>query len=321
MGAGEATSDSDVHFAREANLPAHFRTASNAYGALALVVNFGPLLALLAAAPLVWRNLGPLWVIALIPFTGLFAYRLTLIMHDCAHRTLFSRQSINKTVGTVTGYLLASDFETFTANHFAHHRSYGAPGDPQGNDYLHLQGSSRSAILWHLLRPLVCYNLFKLGQFAPQAPDGDAPPNVSKIAPPRRASRPRFIAGVLAAQLVIAAIATGFGKYPILIVLYPLSAATFGLFFSQIRGFAEHIADEGTDENGAVRTHLPNRFDRLFFYALNFNYHVEHHLYPYVPSWQLPEVHPLIADECHSPATLSTSIVGTIRRRLRMCPR
>jgi fatty acid desaturase len=310
-----------LHRDHDLHLPADLRTVNNLYGFMSLVANVGPLLGLLAAAPWMWREVGSVWVLVLMPFVGVFAYKLTIIMHDCAHRTLFSSSAVNKLVGTATSYLLASDFEAFTANHFAHHRIYGEAGDPQGDDYLHLQGRNRSAIVWHLVRPLLGYNLFKLGQFAPEAPDGDPPRDGLKVAPQRQTSRWSFFGGVLVAQVLLATIASGFWTYPYLVLLYPLSAATFGLFFSQVRGFAEHVADEARAEGGVVRTHLPNWFDRVFFYGLNFNYHVEHHLFPYVPSWQLPRVHVLIVERCHNAGTLSKSIIGTILRRLSMCPR
>ena len=37
-----------------------------------------------------------------------------------------------------------------------------------------------------------------------------------------------------------------------------------------------------------------------FLYA-NMNYHIEHHMFPMVPFYALPELHALIADQCPTP--------------------
>lgn len=300
-------------------LPASFREPDSFYGAIGAFIVFAPIFFLIGVAPLLYQHVHPILVIFIIPVLGVYIYKITIVMHDCAHNTLFRGKAANHLFGTIGGYFLGSDFEAFTANHFAHHRNYGVDGDPQGADYLNLQGKGRHEILWHLLRPLIGYNLFKLWQFAPELPDGDTPKPSTPAAPPRRASRTKFVAGVLVVQGTIALLATGFGAAPYLVVLYPLSAATFALFLSQLRGFAEHVADEGQPEESSVRTHLPNLFDRFFFYHLNFNYHVEHHLYPYVPSCHLSEVHDLIKEECHDDRTISNSILLTVRRRIETC--
>jgi fatty acid desaturase len=90
-----------------------------------------------------------------------------------------------------------------------------------------------------------------------------------------------------------------------------------GLFLSRLRTFCEHDGAAATPGSCFVRSHEPNAIDRLFFYTLNFNYHVEHHLYPQVPSHQLPAVHEvLVRSSYFDITTRSTSIVGTVAARL-----
>lgn len=75
----------------------------------------------------------------------------------------------------------------------------------------------------------------------------------------------------------------------------------------------------GTDEK-FVRSHKTNLFDRMFFYTLNFNYHVEHHLYPQLPCCHLPKLQHAMTEAGKAPL-ISPSIFSTIKERLAQCPR
>src|SRR5262249_10177857 len=59
-----------------------------------------------------------------------------------------------------------------------------------------------------------------------------------------------------------------------------------------IRGFTQHGITEASDPYLASRTMLPH--PAIAFLLLNENYHLEHHLFPEVPSYPLPELHRLI---------------------------
>ena len=114
-------------------------------------------------------------------------------------------------------------------------------------------------------------------------------------------------------QLTIAALATGGGRRPWLVLVYPATAATFGLFFSRIRAFCEHVHIGRFEGQCSVRSHLPNPVDRLFFYTLNMNLHVEHHLFPQVPACHLPRVRARLEEVGYLEPTMSSrSIAGTI---------
>jgi hypothetical protein len=94
-----------------------------------------------------------------------------------------------------------------------------------------------------------------------------------------------------------------------------LAAASFGLFFAQLRGFAEHAAMPGTSPIDHVRSHPPRLFDRILLYDLNFNLHREHHRHPAVPSCHLPGLAEAAAD-CGMLATVWRRVAagGRVRR-------
>jgi uncharacterized protein YbjT (DUF2867 family)/fatty acid desaturase len=254
------------------SLPRRGRSGpSDAYGWSAVLRNLVPYFLLLALAPvLARRSAAAAWLLA--PFVGLLAYRLTIVMHDCIHRSLFGSARLNERVGTLLGFVTGIDFAGFARGHLRHHALYGRPGDPQGFHYLGLKDATRAAFAWHVFRPLLGFNLrYALAE---------------SVLRPRNlvaAARSGGIFALAAIQLGIMALATGLGAHPWLAALPFASAATFGLFFSQLRGIAEH------GEGAIVRSHAPNWLERALLYDLNFNYHREHHLHPGRPSVELAE--------------------------------
>lgn len=108
-----------------------------------------------------------------------------------------------------------------------------------------------------------------------------------------RSVRTGEIVIVALVQIVVLAIVTGLGRFrPIPNPGHPAVCvgATFGLFFSQLRGIAEHGQ---LDAGGGpiVRSHQPSWLDRVLLYDVNINCHAEHHAHPQVPSCHLPSLH------------------------------
>src|SRR5512138_2872118 len=102
---------------------------SNAYGWRAMLRNVIPFFLLLALAPQLYRwSAAAPWLLA--PLIGLFAYRITIVMHDCIHRSLFAAPELNHRVGMLLGGVTGIDFARFSRQHLLHHRLYGRPGDP-----------------------------------------------------------------------------------------------------------------------------------------------------------------------------------------------
>ena len=290
-------------------IPSEFDSLSDVHGWLWTLRIFAPFIFLLTATPWVWATVSPFATFPMWVALGVLAYKLTIVMHDCAHNTLFATKSLNQTIGKICGYILMSDFQTFRYMHWQHHMKYGAEEDPQGEDYLHLTNTSKAGLIWHILKPLFGANVYKLLAFS----KGNA--GVKKKKEPfvkLLKSKSYF----LAMQLAIVLLITQAGQYWWLFAFLPSAALTVGLFCSQTRGFAEHIANPDGHSEAFVRTHLPNWFDKTIFYTLNFNYHVEHHLYPSVANHHLAELHKLLKKEVHVEDSLSSSIFSTISRRV-----
>ena len=74
-------------------VPREWYVPSDAFGWRAVVVLFGVLLACLAALPWLVSRRGPFAVLPVLPVIGAYVYKLTILMHECCHRTLFRSRS------------------------------------------------------------------------------------------------------------------------------------------------------------------------------------------------------------------------------------
>jgi fatty acid desaturase len=69
---------------------------------------------------------------------------------------------------------------------------------------------------------------------------------------------------------------------------------TWLMFIFRLRSIAEHSAINYHNENAATRTTCASLIERVFIAPKNVNYHIEHHLYPSVPFYRLPQLHALL---------------------------
>ena len=302
-------------------VPREWYAPSDAYGWRAVVVLFGVLVGAVAVLPYLVDRWGALATAPVLPLIGAYVYKLTILMHECCHRTLFRSRTINDRVGLVAGGFLVTSYDAFCRAHWQHHRHCGTDEDGEESDYLTLQDASPARLVLHLLKPLLGVQaaLMTLGAVraivgrpSPQdAQRHDAEPQ----APARRpiVSPAAQIAAIVVCQGALAWLATGGGRSLWLALAYPATAATFGLFFSRVRAFCEHVRLDRHVGECSVRSHLPNPIDRLFFYTLNMNLHVEHHLFPQVPACNLPRVRASLRDAGYlTPAMTSRFILATI---------
>ena len=68
--------------------------------------------------------------------------------------------------------------------------------------------------------------------------------------------------------------------------------ATWYQLVSRIRNIAEHaVVPDNDDPLRNTRTTRANWLERLFVAPYRVNYHLEHHLFLFVPCWRLPMAH------------------------------
>jgi acyl-lipid omega-6 desaturase (Delta-12 desaturase) len=82
---------------------------------------------LFAGVYLTYRSLALPYVVTLLcaMVAGAFLVRTFMLMHDCAHGSLFPSRRANETLGAVTGVLTLTPFVQWRRDHVLHHASAG----------------------------------------------------------------------------------------------------------------------------------------------------------------------------------------------------
>jgi fatty acid desaturase len=109
---------------------------------------------------------------------------------------------------------------------------------------------------------------------------------------------------------IVSCLITGHASW---LLWYWLIPAQIAMVFSNIRGLAEH---QCTGQGSVVSRTRTTKSTRLVsFLMLNLNYHLEHHLFPGIPWYNLPKVHAILTplyEECG--AYIQGSYVSYARR-------
>lgn len=101
----------------------------------------------------------------------------------------------------------------------------------------------------------------------------------------------------------------------LLMAVYMLAGMTVLNLINRIRATAEHLGTRGDHELNDSRTVLPSLLERFFIAPYGVNYHLEHHLFPSVPGYQLAKLHRELMkdDEFRAQAHITRGYTGVIR--------
>ncbi|MFM8533643.1 MAG: fatty acid desaturase family protein, partial [Acidimicrobiia bacterium] len=224
------------------------------------------------------------------PFTFLLAVMvigtrqlgLAILMHDAAHGLLFADRRLNEWVGSwLCAYPVAASLALYRPYHLTHHRHTQQAEDPD----LGLSAPfpiSRKSLWRKAVRDLT-------GQTAFQR---------------RREQFRRGISlrGALIANAAMFALFVMAGYWWLYPLLWLLPLATWYQLVTRIRNIAEHaVVPDNDDPLRNTRTTLASPVERLFIAPYWVNYHLEHHLFMFVPCWRLPLAHRLLIEAGQGP--------------------
>lgn len=203
----------------------------------------------------------------------------SVVLHEASHRSLFERPAVNDAIGFVCGLPVLIPVAAFRANHIGHHARRSSKADPEDVAFPRLNKATT-------LASNVLVFLVKAFAFILILP-------VSVIVRADRKARMRIaleygLMSVLCAGLL--------WMVPFALIwklwLLPL---IIGALLTQLRAIAEHGLTTRGNVFTATRTVTSNRL--VAFLMCNINYHLEHHLFPAVPWYNLPKLHRLLREE------------------------
>ncbi len=248
----------------------------------------------------------PLSAVVAVVLLGGRQLGLAVLMHECAHRSLFRSRWLNEWVGR---WLCAAPvwnrLEDYRQHHLPHHAYTGTERDPDLGLVTPFP-VSRGSLARKLLRDLIGLSGIKR-VVAMLAMDAGILSYTASTNAVRLDQRGRSAGAVLAglarftgpmlvfhAAMYLLLDALGHGWLMWLWIAAQLT--TFSLFV-RIRAMAEHACTAATaDPWRNTRTTRASWLARLTVAPHHVNHHLEHHLLMTVPHYRLPAMHQLLRD-------------------------
>ncbi|MDJ0632239.1 MAG: fatty acid desaturase family protein [Xenococcaceae cyanobacterium MO_188.B29] len=289
---------------------------------LSKVSTFHSLLAILnhwiiviaAASVAIWSGHWAVYLLAMI-IIATRQHALAILVHDACHYRLFPNRIANDMITDIlVGFHLGMSTSLYRKWHYPHHRYVNTDKDPE------VMGEHKDPDTWkwpntklHMLKIFIkdALGFYSLTMAR----------IMSLWSPWSRLHLPSKDAGGIPVREKVALIlfaVTGisalvyFGLVIDYLLLWVLPSLTFFSILFKFRSFAEHKVVTNENELNNTRTVIPNWLERFLISPCNVNYHLEHHLFPSVPFYNLPKLHFLLMEDpvFQKEAQLSNSYLG-----------
>lgn len=132
-----------------------------------------------------------------------------------------------------------------------------------------------------------------------------------------------MLAAKLAFYASVAGALTVFGAWYAFLLYWIVPYCTWHIAVQYARLICEHSAVDSDEEEYAItRSTIPTRLESIFILPRNVGYHIEHHWYPSIPWYRLPELHQqLMAREgFKTHAVVKRSVVASLGECVRPQP-
>jgi fatty acid desaturase len=222
------------------------------------------------------RIVGTIWI-------GIVIHGLANLMHDACHGNLFRNPRLDRFVGFLCGAPALFSVTAYRVTHALHHRHNRTMLDP--DEFMNI--TNRKGLLSVLFYLWLFVGMFLYLIHVPVTALLRGTPRER-----RRIATEYAVLGMLYAAVIGVSIHFGFFDNVVAVWLLPLLVAAF---FGNVRGWAEHMLTKKGHPLTESRTVLSSRLFSL--HNVNLNYHTEHHLYPGIPWYNLPELHRLLLPE------------------------
>ncbi len=268
-------------------------TINSAKSALAVLQTFGVIAAALWVAT-TWWSIGAVVIAFVVIVTRQQA--LFVLAHDAAHYRLFKHRGWNDVVGRLCASVVGISMCTYRVVHRLHHnhlyeaRDPDIPlhaGYPRGRGYLikKLLGDLTGKTAWKTYR-----YFFGAPVVNDEVGDENRPLTYTSAKLRRAARQDRWVVAGVQTALLGGAVFTGYGlEYA---VLWLLPALTVLQSMLRFRAICEHgaVTDFGSPKS-AARTNLGHPVLLWALFPHHVNYHIEHHMYPAIPHYNLAACH------------------------------
>lgn len=259
---------------------------------------------------------GSWWVILpLFVYGTLYGSAADSRWHECGHNTAFKTKWMNQIVYHLASFMLLREPHVWRRSHTRHHIDTIIVG--RDREIVAPRPPDIPALVLNLFALKHGYNaLISIFRHA-----------AGRISDEERTFIPQYdfpkifvVARIW--LLIFSAIALACLYWSSILPAVLIGLPTFyGAWLMLVLGITQHVglAEDVLDYRLNTRTIYLNPVLRFLY--LNMNYHLEHHMYPSVPYYNLPRLHELIKHDCPPPyhGLLETyrEIIPTLKRQLR----
>jgi fatty acid desaturase len=201
---------------------------------------------------------------------------LSVLMHEGCHHSLFRSRRLSRVVGFCCGVPVLISVSAYRGLHLRHHAFERSERDP--DDVEHLARRPAGLVL-------IYYGLLLAGTYLYF-------PHVALSGLKAAGSRGQRALILSEYAAILALLGAGWLLHPDAMVRAWLMPMVLAAQITNVRSLAEHGLTTGGNPFTATRSVVSSRFASFFF--CNLNYHLEHHLFPAVPWYNLPELHQLL---------------------------
>jgi fatty acid desaturase len=217
-------------------------------------------------------------------FIGSRQHALAVMMHEGAHYRLMKHRTANDFFTELfTAWPMHIAMRNYREHHFPHHRTPNTDDDPDWK--LRMQDESwkfpktKAGIARMFLFDFL--GLRMLDQWR----------SFGRYALPDKRKRDWIDYLREVYTLTLISTFTYFGLWIPYLLLWVVPLLSWLKVVLRMRTIAEHYAIDYGHMFRQTRTTYPNWLERIFISPKNINYHLDHHLYPSVPFYHLPELH------------------------------
>ena len=216
-------------------------------------------------------------------------HALAILMHDATHyRFLNNRQWSDFVTNVFTMYPLFTNIDNYRNNHLRHHRHLNTEDDPDWVAKLGVKAFTFPKTKREFLLTIFSYLTLYRGL-------SDAIWFFKRFQNPQKGEKQAKDKKQLIFVIILFAILTLGGWWPYYLMFWVVPYLSTFFMFQYIRSVAEHFGELEYDHLlNSTRTVKPNWLERFLLAPHNVGYHLEHHLYPGVPFYNLGKLHHLL---------------------------
>jgi fatty acid desaturase len=254
-------------------------------------------LAIFSAIALCHFFWNPLLYAIAIPFIGGRQHALAVLQHDAAHFRLLPNKKWNDLVAEVfLAWPILLSNQYFREYHFLHHRHIGTAKDGNRAQYGTHTPDGELTPNWSFPKTKIYLALWVMLRLSGLAGIIYILKAIHRLFT-KGTLRYRFLNLLYYTSILSLILWLHGGQILLLYWFVPLS--TWFIFTNLLRIAGEHSAIPCRMRTAAnshefyhlTRTTQPSWFDRIFVVPRQISYHLEHHLYPHIPFYRLPNLH------------------------------